>query len=119
MAQHAIEPVEEDGHDAVAQRGLGRGVEFPACEDGVGIVARGGEIWRGRREFEVGEVGVEVRLDGGHQGGAFCVGHGFGRGERVVEPGIMRVEGGFVGEDDVLIGAGLRWIAGCGSLRAG
>src|SRR6202161_4591680 len=54
MAQHAIEPVEEDGHDAVAQRGLGRGVEFPACEDGVGIVARGGEIWRGRRGFEGG-----------------------------------------------------------------
>ncbi len=74
VAEEAVEPAVEDGHDPVAEGWLARSVEFPARQDGVGALARGGEVGSRRCRLHVGEVGVEVGFDAGHQGGAFCVG---------------------------------------------
>lgn len=53
-----------------------------------------------------------MSLDTCHESGAFCVRQKLRGSEHVIDPGIMRVEGGFVGEEDVLIDAGLCRIAG-------
>ena len=70
----------------VAKRWLAGGIEFPAREDGVGALARGGEVWRWRCGLYVGEIRVEMGFDAGHQSGAFCVGHRLRGVERGVDP---------------------------------
>jgi hypothetical protein len=58
-------------------------------------------------------------FDAGHQGGAFCVGERLRGVEGGADPGVVGIEGGVIGENDMLVGADLGRVTRRALLSAG